>query len=245
MKNQTHKIQKIIAGLGLGSRRQVETWIEEGLITIDDELAKLGDRITGHEKIKIDGQLVEPPEQPPETRVIMYHKAVGEVCTRSDPEGRPTIFDHLPEVKDGRWIVVGRLDLNTSGLLLFTNNGLLANTLMHPSGGFEREYAVRVFGRLSDGMKNNLLKGVRLSDGLAKFSSIEDAGGEGSNRWYHVILTEGRNREVRRMFEAAGLKINRLIRIRFGKTKLPVELNAQSCIEFNEKNIRKMLATIV
>tara|TARA_B100000508_G_scaffold137651_1_gene132553 strand:+ start:245 stop:994 length:750 start_codon:yes stop_codon:yes gene_type:complete len=241
---KTQKIQKILAALGLGSRREIEKWIAEGRIKINGEAAKVGDRITGEEKIHVDGELLKARKQPDRTRVLMYHKPVGQVCTRFDAEGRPTVFDHLPRLKNSRWVMVGRLDVDTSGLILFTNNGDVANTLMHPSGGFEREYMVRIFGRVTEQMIQRLLHGVQLPDGMAKFKSIKDEGGTGANHWYRVIVTEGRNREVRRLWESQGVTVSRLLRVRFGKTYLPKTLKPRQSLEFNEKNVEKMLKAI-
>src|SRR3990167_3073078 len=184
----TEKLQKILAQTGLASRRTIEQWIQAGRITVNGQLAKLGDRALHTDKIKLDGKLVQlaPPTA---KQVLLYHKPVGEICTRSDENNRPTVFQQLPPLKQGRWIAVGRLDLNTSGLLLFTNNGELANQLMHPRFNLEREYAVRVRGQVSQEMINTLLKGVLLEDGVAKFKKIEFKGGEHSNSWYHVVLT--------------------------------------------------------
>ncbi len=218
----TEKLQKVLARAGLGSRRQIEGWIAEGRISINDKPAKLGDRIDLTAKITIDNRAVFlRPEQSAKQRVIIYHKPEGEVCTRSDPEGRPTVFANLPGLRNQRWIAIGRLDISTSGLLLFTTDGELANNLMHPSSEIEREYAVRVLGKVDPVMIKQLLAGVQLEDGMAAFSDIKDAGGTGVNHWYHVILKEGRNREVRRLWETQGVKVSRLIRVRFGNIQLP------------------------
>lgn len=215
----SERLQKVLARAGLGSRREIEGWIQAGRIRINGVIAELGAQVDGSETISIDGKAIAlaPPEA---TRVIAYHKPLGEITTRSDPEGRPTVFDHLPRLEQGRWIAVGRLDINTSGLLLLTNDGELANRLMHPSRQLEREYAVRVFGEVDGLILNALLEGVELEDGPARFLSVRDAGGSGSNRWYHVVLGEGRNREVRRLWESQGVQVSRLIRVRYG----PIEL---------------------
>lgn len=215
------KLQKVLAHSGLGSRREMETWIESGRVSIDGKIAPLGSRVLNTQTIRVDGRVISTASLKPRRKIIVYHKPEGEVCTRSDPKGRPTVFDHLPRIKGGRWISVGRLDFNTSGLLLFTNDGELANLLMHPRYGIEREYAVRVAGDATREKLTALQEGVELEDGPAKFQSIKDIGGEGTNHWYHVILTEGRNREVRRMWEHVGLKVSRLMRIRFGMLTLP------------------------
>jgi 23S rRNA pseudouridine2605 synthase len=218
----TEKIQKVLAAAGLGSRRQIEAWIQEGRISVNGKTAKIGDRISSEEKIQVDGREVNLiKSQSKKCRVLLYHKPEGEICSRSDPENRPTIFDHLPLLRNGRWISIGRLDFNTSGVLLLTNDGDLANKLMHPSAEIEREYAVRIQGNVTDAMLKKLKKGVMLEDGLARFDEIHDAGGEGTNHWYHVIVKEGRNRLVRRLWESQEVRVSRLIRVRFGFITLP------------------------
>jgi 23S rRNA pseudouridine2605 synthase len=218
----SEKIQKVLANVGLGSRRQIEGWITEGRISVNGQMAKLGDRITLDDKVRVDGREVKFNKTAgKKVRVLIYHKPEGEICSRSDPEGRATIFDRLPLLRNGRWITIGRLDYNTSGLLLLTNDGELANQLMHPSAEIEREYAVRVQGQVTSSMLTQLRKGVQLEDGLAHFDQITDAGGEGSNHWYHVIVKEGRNRLVRRLWEAMGVNVSRLTRVRFGNMTLP------------------------
>lgn len=224
--NNGERLQKLIAHAGLGSRREVEQWIEQGRVSVDGKVAKLGDRALGHQTIRVDGRILKASERPAKLRVLLYHKPEGELCTRSDPQGRPTVFAHLPLLRQGRWISVGRLDLNTSGLLLFTNDGELANCLMHPRLAIEREYAVRVFGDVSLAQLQQLQQGVVLEDGPAQFDSISDVGGEGKNHWYHVTLHEGRNREVRRLWEVVGAKVSRLTRVRFGDIVLPRGLRA-------------------
>ncbi len=228
----SEKIQKILANAGIGSRRQVENLIQEGRITVNGRLATIGDRMTYHDTVCVDGReikLIRSKNQ--KTRVLMYHKPEGEICTRNDPEGRPTIFDRLPLIRNSRWICVGRLDFNTSGLLLITNDGELANLLMHPSSNIEREYAVRIHGEVTLEILDRLLKGVKLEDGFAKFDEIKDAGGSGANHWYHVIVKEGRNRLVRRLWEALGFTVSRLIRIRFGNVYLPAGLRRGRHVE--------------
>jgi len=218
------KLQKVLARIGVGSRRDVEAWISQGRIKVNGVAATLGQRVDLHDAIAVDGKLIKREEAAEATRrVIMYNKPDGEICTRDDPEGRPTVFDRLPRPKEGRWINIGRLDINTTGLLLFTTDGELANRLMHPSYEMDREYAVRVRGEVDDEMIERLKAGVMLEDGPAKFTDIQKApGGEGFNHWYHCVVMEGRNREVRRLWESQGLVVSRLKRVRFG----PVFLNS-------------------
>jgi 23S rRNA pseudouridine2605 synthase len=217
------KLQKILARAGLGSRRQIEAWIAEGRVQLNRAPAKLGDRAKPGDEIRLDGHVLRLDKTArgglPE--VLCYHKPVGEICSRHDPEGRPTVFERLPRLRGSRWVAIGRLDLNTSGLLLFTTDGELANRLMHPAQAIEREYAVRVLGEVNGEILRRLTQGVQLEDGPARFLSISDAGGEGANHWYHVVLTEGRQREVRRLWESQGLQVSRLMRIRFGPVSLP------------------------
>lgn len=221
----TERLQKLLARLGHGSRREIERWIEEGLVTVNGQVAKLGDQAGPDDKVAIRGRLV-PLDATPKPRVIAYHKPDGELSTRKDPEGRPTVFEHLPRLKNGRWVSVGRLDYNTSGLLLFTSDGELASKLMHPSTEVEREYAVRILGEVSQDVLKQLLNGVELEDGLARFETLKEAGGTGANHWYHVTLREGRNREVRRLWEAVGLTVSRLTRVRYGPVSLDRSLRA-------------------
>lgn len=218
----TEKLQKILARSGYGSRRELEAMITAGRIRVDDHVATLGERVTASSVISIDGHkaTVRNEEDMP-CRVLVYHKPEGELVTRKDPEGRATVYERMPFIANGRWIAVGRLDINTSGMLLMTTDGELANRLMHPSYEVEREYAVRVFGEVGEAKIQKLLKGVQLEDGMAKFKKIVRRGGEGMNQWFHVILTEGRNREVRRLWESQGLIVNRLIRVRIGDLHLP------------------------
>jgi 23S rRNA pseudouridine2605 synthase len=230
----SEKLQKVLARAGLGSRRQIERWIEEGRVTIDGQPATLGARVTPHQALRVDGRMVPAHAVQPKPRILIYHKPEGEVCTRSDPQGRPTVFDKLPALRGARWIAVGRLDFNTSGLLLFTTDGELANRLMHPSREIEREYAVRVLGKISDDMLARLKQGVMLEDGPARFDTIKDAGGAGANRWYHVTLKEGRNREVRRLWDAVGVQVSRLMRIRFGPVQLPPHFHAGRTVELDD-----------
>ncbi|MFD3223815.1 MULTISPECIES: 23S rRNA pseudouridine(2605) synthase RluB [Rahnella] len=221
---QSEKLQKVLARAGHGSRREVEAMIQAGRVSVDGKISTLGDRVevTGGTKIRLDGHVLSVMEsQDTVCRVLAYYKPEGELCTRNDPEGRPTVFDRLPKMRGSRWIAVGRLDVNTSGLLLFTTDGELANRLMHPSREVEREYAVRVFGQVDDEKIKQLSRGVQLEDGPAAFRSIKFQGGEGLNQWYNVTLTEGRNREVRRLWEAVGVQVSRLIRVRYGDLNLP------------------------
>jgi 23S rRNA pseudouridine2605 synthase len=215
----TEKIQKFLANLGLNSRRQIESMISEGRVTVDGELAHVGQRVEGTEDIRVDGQPIANEAQI-QTKLLIYNKPEGLVCTRSDESGRPTVFEDLPPCDSGRWVMVGRLDINTTGLLLFTNDGELANQLMHPSRGLEREYAVRVYGKVDQTVLDRLIKGVYLDDGFANFESIKDAGGEGRNHWYRVVLKRGRNREVKRLWESQCMTVSRLIRIRYGSITL-------------------------
>jgi 23S rRNA pseudouridine2605 synthase len=215
------KLQKILARVGVGSRRQIEGWIAEGRITVDGQPATIGMRVTPEARITVDGRPIPLTEFTPKPRVLIYHKPEGEVCTREDPQGRKTIFENLPTLRHGRWISIGRLDYNTSGLLLLTTDGELAHRLMHPSHEIEREYAVRILGEVTQEMFKQLREGVQLEDGPAKFDDLIDAGGTGANHWYHVILREGRNREVRRIWDAVGAKVSRLIRVRYGNVGLP------------------------
>ena len=219
----SQRIQKVLANTGAGSRRQIERWIEAGKVLVDGRVAKLGDQLTGHEKVRIDGKEVRISAQAiagQKREHLIYYKPVGEITTRNDPEGRPTVFDKVPAPSQGRWISVGRLDLATSGLLLLTTDGELAHRLMHPSYEVERHYSVRILGHLEDAHFEQLRVGIMLEDGLAKVASIKPAGGAGVNTWYDVSLQEGRNREVRRIFEAVGFAVSRLIRTRFGPISL-------------------------
>lgn len=231
------KLQKVLARAGQGSRREMETRIREGRVLVNGEVATLGDRVKVTDTIKLDGYEVKATEAGESRRVIIYNKPEGEVCTRKDPEGRPTVFDKLPKLKGERWIAVGRLDINTSGLLLFTTDGELANKLMHPSTEIDREYLVRVMGEINDDHIETLKKGVLLDDGMAKFTDIVDGGGEGINRWFYVCVMEGRNREVRRLWESQGVKVNRLKRVRFGPVFLPSKAKMGRSVEMDESEV--------
>ncbi len=235
---ESPKLHKVLAQSGMGSRLEMEQLIMEGRITVNNEPAHIGQRIQFGDHVKVNGKPIRFRIDPPPARVIAYHKPVGEVVTHDDPQNRPTVFRRLPKLHQGKWQSVGRLDLNTEGLLLFTNSGGLANNLMHPRFGLQREYAVRVLGSLSVDEKKKLLDGVNLDDGFAQFGNIEDGGGEGSNHWYRVTISEGRNREVRRMIEAAGHAVSRLIRIRYGAMVLPRGLKRGAWMELDEGDIR-------
>ncbi len=234
----SEKIQKVLANAGVGSRRQIEGWISEGRITVNGRVATIGDRMTYTDNVCVDGREVKlMRSKTQKTRVLLYHKPEGEMCTRNDPEGRPTIFESLPIIRNSRWICVGRLDFNTSGLLLITNDGDLAHKLMHPSSCIEREYAVRIRGDVSLEHLAKLQDGVELEDGLAHFEQISDGGGSGSNHWFHVVVKEGRNRLVRRLWESLGYTVSRLIRVRFGNVYLPSGLKRGKHIELTEDEI--------
>jgi 23S rRNA pseudouridine2605 synthase len=221
----SEKLQKVLARAGRGSRREMETYISAGRVSVEGKTAYLGDRIDGTEQIRVDGHIVKLKAKEDDLcRVIMYNKPEGEMCTRKDPEGRPTVFDRLPPLENSRWVAVGRLDINTSGMLLFTTDGELANRLMHPSQKVEREYAVRVFGEVNEAMLQTLRAGVKLEDGPAKFQKITYKGGEGRNHWFHVVLSEGRNREVRRLWESQEVQVSRLIRVRYGDMEMKRQL---------------------
>lgn len=238
---ESPKLHKVLAQAGLGSRLEVERWIAEGRITVNAELAHVGQRIQLGDAIKVDGKPVKVRIDPPAVRVLAYHKPAGEVVTLDDPQNRPTVFRRLPKLQNGKWQSVGRLDLNTEGLLLFTSSGTLANNLMHPRFGLEREYAVRVLGALTKEEKQLLTTGVQLEDGEAAFGSIEDGGGEGANVWYRVTISEGRNREVRRMFESVGRAVSRLIRIRYGAMQLPRGLRRGAWMELDEVDVQALV----
>ena len=237
---ESPKLHKILAQAGLGSRLEMEQLILEGRISVNAEPAHIGQRIQFGDNIKVDGKFVRVRIDPPPPRVIAYHKPAGEVVTHDDPQNRPTVFRRLPKLFQGKWQSVGRLDLNTEGLLLLTSSGELANRLMHPRFGLEREYAVRVLGALNNEEKKCLLEGVTLDDGVAQFTSLEAGGGEGANCWYKVTLAEGRNREVRRMFETVGHAVSRLIRIRYGAMVLPRGLKRGAFVELDELEIRAL-----
>ena len=236
VEDKGQKLQKVLANLGLGSRRKMERWIEEGRVTVDGSVATLGDRVHAGQALRLDGKPLEV-DAAEQVRVLLYHKPVREVCSRDDPEGRKTVFERLPKLKSGRWISVGRLDFNTSGVLLFTTDGALANALMHPSSAIEREYLVRVMGRVDEPMLERLKEGVELDDGPARFSDIQEGGGDGINRFFYVVLMEGRNREVRRLWESQGTTVSRLKRVRYGEVFLPSKLKKGQWLELPQRDV--------
>jgi len=238
------RLQKVLARAGLGSRRQIEDWIRAGRITVNDQPAELGRSVTDRDRIKVDGRPVTLATTGQVPRTMAYHKPAGELTTRKDEAGRPTVFDKLPRIRNGRWISIGRLDFNTSGLLLVTTDGELAHRLMHPSWEIEREYAVRILGKVDEQVLQRLQEGVMLEDGMAAFSSIREAGGQGANHWYHVIVREGRNREVRRLWESQGVQVSRLIRVRYGPVSLPGELRAGRFRDLPHKDIKALYAAV-
>lgn len=238
---ESPKLHKVLAQAGLGSRLDMEQMIVEGRITVNNEPAHIGQRIQFGDHVKVNGKPIKVRIAPPPPRVLAYHKPAGEVVSHDDPQNRPTVFRKLPRLAMGKWQSVGRLDINTEGLLLFSSSGELANQLMHPRFGLEREYAVRVLGALSAEERQRLLDGITLDDGLAQFGSIEEGGGEGSNVWYRVTISEGRNREVRRMMEAVGHAVSRLIRIRYGVVFLPRGLKRGAWVELDEAQVRRLV----
>lgn len=237
------KLQKVLARAGIGSRREMERAIEAGQVKVNDRIAKLGDRVTLQDKVFVNGQRIVLRTELTRRRVILYNKPEGEICSRSDPEGRPTVYDHLPALKGERWISVGRLDFNTSGLLLFTNDGELANKLMHPSSVIDREYLVRIQGEVTDEMRANLLKGIELDDGVARFTDIVDGAGEGKNRWFYCVVMEGRNREVRRLWESQGVKVSRLKRVRYANIFIPSHVRVGQWTDLTEREIQDLCMT--
>jgi 23S rRNA pseudouridine2605 synthase len=239
------RLQKVLARAGLGSRREIEDWIRAGRITVNDQPASLGVSVGESDLIRVDGRAVSLASSAVEApRTLIYHKPAGELTTRKDEAGRPTVFDSLPRIRNARWITIGRLDYNTSGLLLVTTDGELAHRLMHPSWEIEREYAVRILGKVEDQVIQRLLEGVMLDDGMASFSSIIEAGGQGANHWYHVIVREGRNREVRRLWESQGVQVSRLIRIRYGPVRLPSEVRAGRFRDLEKKDLEALYSAV-
>ena len=235
------RLQKLLANAGWGSRREIERLIEAGKILVNGQPAVLGQRVGADDLIQMGRRKLRADAAESERRVIVYNKPVGELVTRHDPEGRPTVFKQLPKLKRGRWIAVGRLDINSSGLLLFTTDGELANRLMHPSQAIEREYAVRVLGEVTEEMVRQLVQGVELEDGPARFEDVVDSGGEGANRWFHVVIMEGRNREVRRLWDAVGATVNRLKRVRFGPVMLETRLPTGRWRELEAREMDQLL----
>jgi len=237
------KLQKVLARAGIGSRREMERAIEAGQVKVNDRIAKLGDRVTPTDKLFVDGKRVVQRTEATRRRVILYNKPEGEICSRSDPEGRRTVYDGLPSLSGERWISIGRLDFNTSGLLLFTNDGELANKLMHPSSVIDREYLVRIQGNVDDEMKRALLEGVLLDDGVARFTDIVDGAGESRNRWFYCVVMEGRNREVRRLWESQGVKVSRLKRVRYANIFIPSHVRVGQWTELGEREIADLCLT--
>ena len=233
------KLQKVLARSGYGSRREMERWIEQGRFSINSDKATLGDRVTRRDIVRLDGRIIElVADVDSPRRVLIYNKPVGEVSTRQDPEGRPTVYDHLPPLKNARWIAIGLLDINTSGLLIFTSDGDLANKMMHPSANIDREYAVRVLGNIDEDMIARLKEGVLLEDGMAKFTDVQFFDGDGANKWYHCVVMEGRNREVRRLWESQGIKVSRLKRVRYGSVFMPSDVKIGTWKELDNKEVK-------
>ncbi|MDP2107417.1 MAG: pseudouridine synthase [Rhodocyclaceae bacterium] len=240
----TVKLQKALADAGLGARREIEEWIAAGRIAVNGEPAHLGQRISPTDKVKVNGRLVNLHFALRTPRVLLYHKPEGEIVSRDDPQGRPSVFNALPRLRGGRWVAIGRLDFNSCGLLLFTTDGALANRLMHPRYGIDREYAVRVLGEVGEAALKQLTAGIELEDGLARFIRLRPAGGEGANHWYNVTLDEGRNREVRRMFEAVGVTVSRLMRVRYGPIVLPSNLKRGQSRELTVDEVQALLKAL-
>ena len=238
----SQKLHKVLALAGLGSRREIEGWIAGGRVTVNGRLAQIGQRVGQRDRIQVDGRPVRLKTARALPKVLLYHKPAGEIVSRDDPQERPSVFDRLPRLRGEKWIAVGRLDFNTEGLLVFTTSGELANRLMHPRFELDREYAVRVLGELTPAQVLQLTEGIRLPDGMAKFESLEEGGGTGANRWYRVVIREGRYREVRRMFEALGLQVSRLIRVRYGPLQLPSGLKRGSTRELEQQGVERLLA---
>lgn len=244
MSEQGERLQKVLAQAGIGSRREMEAWISAGRITVNGAVATLGVRIAEGDRVQVDGRNIrlKLEAEPKLPRVLLYHKQEGEIVSRDDPDGRANVFDELPRLRGQKWIAIGRLDFNTSGLLIFTTSGELANRLMHPRFEVEREYAVRVQGEMSpEQMKQMVNQGLELEDGVVKFAKLSDEGGEGFNHWYRIVIKEGRNREVRRTFEALGLTVSRLIRVRFGIVNLPPRIKRGMMVELGEGEVRAIM----
>lgn len=235
------RVHKILSQRGVGSRRGIETLIREGRLQVNGVKAKIGQLVSEKDRFKIDGKdLPYSSKAQDDTRILMYNKKVGEISTRNDPEGRPTVFDRLPTIKSGRWVSVGRLDINTSGLLMFTNDGELANKLMHPSSSIEREYVARIQGRVSKTILNNLVEGVELEDGMARFTDVQEGRKGKTNQWFAMVIMEGRTREVRRMWESLGFAVSRLKRVRIGGLFLPANIKQGNYKELSEKEIKSI-----
>jgi 23S rRNA pseudouridine2605 synthase len=239
---EPQRLHKVLASCGFGSRRAMEEMILAGRITVNREPADVGQKVSPGDEVRINGELVKVRFAEPRARILMYHKPAGEIVTRDDPEGRPTVFERLPNIGNGKWIAIGRLDFNTEGLLLFTNSGELANKMMHPRYEVEREYAVRVLGVLSPEQQQALLTGIELDDGPGKVETLTDGGGEGANHWYHIVIKEGRNREVRRLFEALGLAVSRLIRTRYGTVAMPSRVKRGQTLELTPEEVGAVLS---
>jgi 23S rRNA pseudouridine2605 synthase len=240
----TQKLQKVLAQAGLGSRRDMEQWIRDGRVSVNGAKAQIGARVGPSDVIQVDGRPVRSADSGSPPRVLLYHKPEGEIVSREDPAGRPSVFDRLPAVRGAKWLAVGRLDYNTCGLLVLTTAGEVADRMMHPRYGLAREYAVRVRGSLTGAQLARLRSGVELEDGTARCDSVEDAGGEGTNHWYRIVIREGRNRVVRRLFEALGLSVSRLMRVRFGPVMLPPRLRRGQHVELPPREVRELLASL-
>ncbi len=238
------RLHKVLARMGVGSRREIERWIQQGLVKIDGKIAQVGQTAEGVSQVEIQGDLITL-KQEVETQFLQYHKPDDEICSRKDPEGRKSVYDHLPVLVEGRWIAIGRLDLTTSGILLFTTNGELANSLMHPSAQVDREYMVRVHGRVTPELIYRLREGVRLEDGLARFTDVQQRPSKGTNQWLQVVLQEGRNHEVKRMFESQGVQVTRLIRIRFGPIPLDDALSKGKHRLLTNKEVKQLKALVI
>ncbi len=237
------RLHKVLARMGVGSRREIERWIQQGLVKINGEPAQIGQTTEGVSQVEVQGDLITL-KQEVETQFLQYHKPDDEICSRKDPEGRKSVYDHLPKLTEGRWIAIGRLDLTTSGILLFTTNGELANALMHPSAEVDREYMVRVHGRVTPELIYRLREGVRLEDGLARFTDVQQRPSKGTNQWLQVVLQEGRNHEVKRMFESQGVQVTRLIRIRFGPIPLDDAVKKGSHRLLTNKEVKQLKALV-
>ena len=240
----TYKLQKALAQAGLGSRRDMEELVRAGSVTVNGTPATIGARVNPKDVIQVNGRTIGRSADSTPPRVLLYYKPEGEIVSRDDPEGRPSVFDRLPNPRGAKWLAVGRLDFNTSGLLILTTSGELANRMMHPRYELEREYAVRVQGRLSPDQQAKLLSGIRLGDGMARCEAVHDRGGEGANHWYHIVIREGRNREVRRLFESLRLRVSRLMRVRFGSVSLPRSLRRGKHVELTRPEVRQLLASL-